>query len=343
MIAPFRSRLLPISRISIGSLAFWGDSLTNLFRLQWDGARCVRGSFHSRSAMYQIKAMALLALLPLLLICPVGSLRVEQACWSLPLSWWPLAAVSVCWGSAVFLRMHGAQRISEKQAPGLFRMVRKVARQAGSSVPSLYMLPDRGANAFATGLSGKHGAIMVSTGLLELLDGEELAAVIAHEFGHLQRGDTLLMTVVATIAASLISISNFFTWSKLLGNRRRKAERRDGVASDALLWVLIAPLTALMIRLILSDSREYLADEHSARIIGDPGPLRRAVIKIDANRMRAPLTSASPATAHLFICNPLSSKRLARLFDTHPPVSKRVERLDTLARHGVAPSCIGIN
>lgn len=300
-------------------------------------------AFMSQSAMYQIKAMALLALLPLLLILSGWEFagRTGLLVASLVLV---AAGGGVCLlAERCILRMHGAQRISEKQAPGLFRMVRKVARQAGSSVPSLYMLPDRGANAFATGLSGKHGAIMVSTGLLELLDGEELAAVIAHEFGHLQRGDTLLMTVVATIAASLISISNFFTWSKLLGNRRRKAERRDGVASDALLWVLIAPLTALMIRLILSDSREYLADEHSARIIGDPGPLRRAVIKIDANRMRAPLTSASPATAHLFICNPLSSKRLARLFDTHPPVSKRVERLDTLARHGVAPSCIGIN
>lgn len=297
----------------------------------------------SESAVYQIKAMALLSLLPSILI----------------LSGWALAGrtgllvallISVAAASSIYLladrcilHMHGAQPLSEEQAPGLFAMVRKLARQADSSVPNLYLLPERGANAFATGRGGKDAAIVVSTGLLELLDGEELAAVIAHEFGHLQRGDTLLMTIVAAIAASLTSASNLFTWSNLLGNRRRKVGRRDGVPSDGLLWVLIAPLAALIIRLTLSDSREYLADEHSARVIGDPDPLRRAVIKIDANRLRAPLKSASPATAHLFICNPLSSKSLARLFETHPPISKRVDRLETLARHRVTSTCVGIN
>jgi len=294
-------------------------------------------------SLYQIKAMALLAILPSILV----------------LSGWALAGrtgllvallVSAAIGCSIYLladrcilHMHGAQPLSEEHAPGLFSIVRKVARQADSSVPNVYLLPDRSANAFATGRGGKHAAIVVSTGLLELLDGEELAAVIAHEFGHLQRGDTLLMTIVAAIAASLTSVSNLFTWRKLVGNRPHKVERRDGVPSDALLWVLIAPLVVLIIRLTLSDSREYLADEYSARVIGDPDPLRRAVIKIDANRLRAPLTSASPATAHLFICNPLSSRSLARLFETHPPLSKRVDRLDTLARRRVASSCVGIN
>jgi heat shock protein HtpX len=290
----------------------------------------------NESAIYQIKAMALLATLAsLLILCGwvlAGQIGLLVASF---ISLIACTGIYLLAGRCV-LRMHRAQRMNEHHAPGLFKVVHKLARQTGSYVPSVYLLPERCANAFATGRSGKHGAIAVSAGLLELLDGEELAAVIAQEFAHLQRGDTLLMTIVAAIAASMTSLANVFTWSNLTRNRSPEVERRDGVSSDAFFWVLIAPFAAMLIRLAPSGSREYLADEQSVRVIGDPNPLLRAVVKIDAQRFRSPLLSASPATAHLFICNPLSSKGLIRLFETHPPVSKRVDKLEALARRRVA-------
>jgi heat shock protein HtpX len=300
------------------------------------GAVCPWQPFMSESAIYQIKAMALLAALAsLFILCGWGLAGRTGLLVTSFISVIACTGIYLLGGRCV-LRMHRAQRINEKHAPGLFRMVRNLARQTDSSVPSVYVLPERSANAFATGRSGKHGAIAVSAGLLELLDGEELAAVIAHEFAHLQQGHTLLMTIVAAVAASLTSLANVFTWSNLLPNTRPKMERHDGVPSDAFFWVLIAPFAAMLIRLSLSNSREYLADEQSARMIGDPNPLLRAVIKIDAQRLHPPLLSVSPATAHLFICNPLSSNGLIRLFETHPPVSKRVDRLEALARRRVA-------
>lgn len=210
------------------------------------------------------------------------------------------------------LRMHRARRIDPAQAPGLYGLVRELSRRAGVPVPAVYVIREPAANAFAIGRTARHGGIVVSTGLLDVLDRDELAAVIAHEVGHLRRGDTRLMTLLAAVASAGPLPSDRFAW-------------------------LLAPFTALLIRAGVSGDREYCADEDSARLIGDPSPLARALMKIEAGNSQRPLHTASPATAHLFICNPLCLKGSARLFQTHPAVTNRVERLDALARRPVVP------
>ena len=292
----------------------------------------------SESTLYQFKALAVLCALALSALILGWKLGGGTGL--------AIAAVLSLFGmfAAYFradkrvLRTHGALKIDESSTPGLCQMVRELARRTNLPVPSMYLLPDQAANAFATGRNVRHGAVVVSTGLLDLLDREELAAVIAHEFGHLRRGDTLPMTVLAAFAGMFTSISNFFTWSNLLGTSTSKVEKRDGVPSDAFFWILIAPIAALLIRLATSGSREYCADEHSARLIGDSSPLASALLKIDAQKSRTCLESASPASAHLFICSPLSAKGSMRLFQTHPPVTKRIEKLEAFARRPAVPS-----
>lgn len=221
------------------------------------------------------------------------------------------------------LRIHGARRIYERHAPGLFKLVRELSRRADLSAPRMYLISDQGANAFATGLNFERRSIAISTGLLSLLDGEELAAVIAHEFGHLRKGDTLLMTLLAAVTGAMISPAYVFAWTHW-GNPHRWN-------SHAFLGTLISPVIAVVVRLFTPNSREYWADEYGARLIGDASPLARAIRKIDSERSRVPFLSASPATAHLFICNPLSSTRPTRFFETHPSVRERLDRLEALA------------
>ena len=276
----------------------------------------------SESSIYQLKTLAVLI---------VFALSFTALGWGIAGRTGLLLAASISiagctsiylMADRVVLRMHGARRIYERHAPGLFRMVRELSRRADLSVPRLYLISDQGANAFATGLNVRRRAIAITTGLLSLLDGEELAAVIAHEFGHLRKGDTLLMTLLAAVTGTLISPANVFTWA-----RWNSPHNSSG---HALLGTLIPPLAGAIIRPLISNSREYCADEYGARLIGDASPLVRAISKIDSERSRIPFLSASPATAHLFICNPLSTQP-KRLFETHPPVSERLNRLEALA------------
>src|SRR6185437_2024967 len=292
----------------------------------------------SESTIYQLKALTVLSAIALFLAF-LGWKLGEGPGLTIAIAVAVFCAFAAYWSADKrVLRMHRAVKIQEEHAPGLCQMVRELARRTDLPVPGMYLIPDAAANAFATGRNVRHGSIAVSSGLLDLLDREELAAVIAHEFGHIRRGDTLFMTVLAAFAGIFTSISNFFTWSNLLGTSTSKVEKRDGVPSDAFFWILIAPIAALLIRLATSGSREYCADEHSARLIGDSSPLASALLKIDAQKSRTCLESASPASAHLFICSPLSAKGSMRLFQTHPPVTKRIEKLEAFARRPAVPS-----
>jgi heat shock protein HtpX len=277
----------------------------------------------SESRIYQFKALALLVMWPL----AFGALGWSVAGRSglLVAATIAIAACSGIYLTAdwLVLRIHGARRIHERHAPGLFRLVRELSRRADLSVPRMYLILDQGANAFATGLNFERSAIAISTGLLTLLDGEELAAVVAHEFGHLRKGDTLLMTALAAFTGTLISFVNVFAWTRWGSSHR--------LNNHAFLGTLLAPAIAFVVRFFIPSSREYWADEYGARLIGDPSPLARAIRKIDSERSRVPLRSASPATAHLIICNPFSSTQPKRFFETHPSVRERLDRLEALA------------
>jgi len=229
----------------------------------------------------------------------------------------------------MILRMHGAREIRPADGPALHSMVRDLAHRANIPAPRIYLLDDAATNAFATGRDPKHGAIALTDGLLRALTRDELAGVIAHEIGHIQRRDTLIMTVAAALAGALGFIAHFTFWN-------RSGQRAGGGLFAILAGLLLAPLAATLIQAAISRSREFLADEAGARLVGNPLALAAALTKIEAASLRTPLRSATSASAHLFIRNPMSGSGWSRLFQTHPPTRLRIERLETMALRRVA-------
>jgi heat shock protein HtpX len=236
-------------------------------------------------------------------------------------AWW--------FSDSIVLRMHGAKELTPAEAPELHRMVAGLAQRAGLPMPRLYMLPEDAPNAFATGRSPAKGAVAVTAGLTRVLDRDEVAAVIAHELGHIKHRDTLIMSVAAMLAGSLSMLANSAMWGMMLGGGRSDDE--DGHPAAGLLGILIAPIAASLIQMAISRSREFLADEAAAQYTGDPRALARALRKIHAVSQAVPFDSATPATAHLYIANPFTAGGIAKLFSTHPPMEERVARLEAMA------------
>ena len=241
------------------------------------------------------------------------------------------------WSDKIVLRMYGAREVTEAEAPDLHALVRHLARQGGLPRPKVYVIPGQAPNAFATGRSPRTAAVAVTEGLMRLLDREELAGVIAHELGHIRNRDTLIMTVAATIAGTIGMLANLAQWGLIFGGGRSSDdEGSGGHPLVGLLGVLMAPFAAMLIQMAISRSREFLADEAGAHLSRNPLALANALRKIEAWSRKLPLTSSTPATAHLFIVNPISGGGLVRLFSTHPPTEARVQRLVAMTRHGVA-------
>jgi len=230
------------------------------------------------------------------------------------------------WFSARFvLRLYGAREVSLLESPYLFRLIRRASRGAGLLVPRVYLIPENAPNAFATGRNQKHGAVAVTDGLLRLLNEEELEAVLAHELVHVRNRDTLLAGAAATLAGAFSSLANFALWGVMLGAPRGKEDR--GAALSTLFTLLFSPIAATLVRLSVSRTREFAADEASALITGNPLALASALEKMERESRAVPFYSGSLETAHLFIQNPFPNARLAKLFRTHPPTAERVRRL----------------
>lgn len=238
------------------------------------------------------------------------------------------------WSDKIVLRMYGAQEVDATQAPELFTLVRQLAQREQIPMPRVYIIPQEAPNAFATGRNPQHAAVAVTEGILRLLDRDELAGVLAHELGHVQNRDTLIMTVAATLAGALSHLANMAMWGAMLGGRSDDDEGGHPIA--ALLGVILAPFVAMLIQMAISRSREFLADEHGAQLSGNPLALASALRKLEAWSQRIPMTAGSPATAHLFIINPFSRGALVRLFSTHPATEERIARLQAMARQGVS-------
>ncbi|MDP2856710.1 MAG: zinc metalloprotease HtpX [Bacillota bacterium] len=285
--------------------------------------------------MNRLKTLALLSMLTALLLW-VGQSLAGQGGLLVAL----VIAVAMNFGAYWFsdrfvLRMHRARELGAGDATELFSVVQGLANSAGLPRPKLYLIPDDSPNAFATGRNPRHAAVAVTEGLVRLLNRQEIAAVVAHELGHIKNRDTLIMTAAATIAGALSMLGNMVLWSTMLGggaSAEDDAERSHPLAG--LLGVLLAPIAASLIQLAISRSREFLADEAGARITGNPLALASALRKIEILSQRVPMVSGSPATAHLCIVNPFSGGGLVRLFSTHPPTAARVERLEAMAVRG---------
>jgi heat shock protein HtpX len=285
--------------------------------------------------MNRLKTMMLLAALTALLLW-IGYALAGQAGLIIALMFAGLMNfASYWWSDKIVLRMYGAQEVTESEAPGLYAIVRDLAMRASLPMPRVYLIPEETPNAFATGRNPEHAAVAVTAGIMRLLSREELAAVIAHELGHVRNRDTLIMTVAATIAGALSTLTNLAMWGMMLGGRSNDDE--DGGSPLAgLVGIIVAPIAAALIQMAISRSREFLADESGAQLAGNPLALASALRKIEEGSHRVPMTAGSPATAHLFIINPFAGLNMARMFSTHPSTEARVERLEGMARQGRA-------
>jgi heat shock protein HtpX len=233
------------------------------------------------------------------------------------------------WNSdRMVLSMHGAQEVDERTAPDLVRMVHDLARRAGLPPPRVYLMDNPQPNAFATGRNPQHAAVAVTTGLLQMLSRDKIAGVVAHELAHIKNRDTLTMTITATIAGAISMLAQF---GLFFGGGHRDNNSGLGVIGT-IAMVILAPIAAMLVQMAISRTREYAADELGAHISGRPDALASALMKIAGAAQQIENVSAerSPATAHLFIINPLTHQRMDNLFSTHPATENRIAALQRL-------------
>jgi heat shock protein HtpX len=226
----------------------------------------------------------------------------------------------------IVLTMYGAQLVDEAQAPGLYAMVRRLATRAQIPLPRIYIIPTDTPNAFATGRNPQHAAVAVTEGIMRILDQDELEGVLAHELSHVTNRDVLISTIAATLAGAITYLAHMAQWAAFFGGRSRDDEEGGSNPIVMLLFAVLAPIAAMLVQLAVSRAREFQADASGARLAGRSYGLAKALEKIDVASRVEPLP-ANPATAHLFIVNPLSGQSFARLFSTHPPTEERIARL----------------
>jgi heat shock protein HtpX len=232
------------------------------------------------------------------------------------------------------LKTTGAREVTPDEEPRLHAVVDNVAAMAGLQKPKVYIIQNDSPNAFATGRNDKHAAVAATTGIMRILDDRELTAVLGHELGHIRNRDILVNAIVATIASAITFIATMLQWSLIFGGFGGRDRNGGGgiLGILALLaTIILAPIAASIIRLAISRQREYGADEAGAYITHMPLSLASALQKLEDSSRARPM-QVNPAFSHLFIVNPLGKVDFASLFSTHPPVPKRIERLNEIAR-----------
>lgn len=229
----------------------------------------------------------------------------------------------------IVLKMYGAKPIDEAQAPQLHAMVRRLAQRAQIPVPKIYIIPNDTPNAFATGRNPEHAAVAVTEGIMRILEEEELEGVLAHELSHVANRDVLISTIAATLAGAITYLAHMAQWAAIFGGRSHDDEEGGGNPFVLMIFAMLAPLAAMLVQFAVSRAREFQADATGARLAGRPWPLAKALEKLEVAAHMRPLP-ANPATAHLFIVNPLTGQRLMRLFSTHPSTEERVARLRSM-------------
>src|SRR5262249_15007319 len=228
------------------------------------------------------------------------------------------------------LAMYRAKPVPETDDTGLVRIARRLSHKANIPMPRVYVIDSPVPNAFATGRSPRHAAVAATTGIIDMLDEHELEGVLGHELSHVLHRDILISTMAATFAGAIMMLRQAAWWGAMFGGGRDREGRGGGL--ELLVVMIVAPIAATLIQLAISRSREYDADKGGATLTGDPMSLASALSKISVGNAhaRVPLTT-NPATAHLFICNPLKGEGLMALFSTHPPTAERIKRLEAMA------------
>lgn len=239
--------------------------------------------------------------------------------------------VSYWFSDKIVLKMYRAQQVEEKDAPRLYSMVQRLATQAGLPAPRVYIIPDNSPNAFATGRNPANGVVAFTQGILDLLSEDELEGVTAHELAHIKNRDILTQTIAATIAGAIGMLASMAKWGAIFGGMGGRDDREGGGGGliGLLVMAIVAPIAAMFVQMVISRTREYAADATGAQISAKPLSLASALRKLHSGAARRPM-DANPATAHMFIVNPLSGRSMMSLFSTHPPVEERIARLEAM-------------
>jgi heat shock protein HtpX len=228
------------------------------------------------------------------------------------------------------LMMYRAQPVSPQENPGVyarvFPLVHSLTQRMGLPMPKLWLIPDDSPNAFATGRNPNHASVAFTEGILRTMNDRELEGVVAHELGHVKHRDILISSVAATIATAITFVARMAMW---FGPRSDRDDDR-GSALGGLIMLIVAPIAAAMIQMGISRTREFSADEASARYTGNPDYLISALRKLEMGIARNPMSDANPSTAHMFILNPFGRGRLMRMFSTHPSTEERIARLEAM-------------
>jgi heat shock protein HtpX len=233
----------------------------------------------------------------------------------------------------IALAAHRARPVTRAEAPTIYAIVERLTQRAGLPMPRVYLIPSASANAFATGRNPSHAAVAVTAGILDILSEPQLEAVLAHELSHVKNRDILIATIAAAVAGLVATIGHVMQWGFMLGGMRGGGDdRRGGGGLAALAWIIVAPIMALLIQLAISRSRELGADASGASLCGHPENLAGALARLEEAQQVRPYEFAGPATAHLFIVNPLhgGAAKLMSLLSTHPPIEERIARLQAM-------------
>lgn len=227
----------------------------------------------------------------------------------------------------IVLAMYRAKLITREEAPRFYDMIERLAKNANLPMPKVYIINDPTPNAFATGRNPQNAAVAATTGILQALNDEEIAGVMAHELAHVKHRDILISTIAATLAGTISYIAQMAGWLAMFG---RSDDREEGGGLGGLFLIILSPIIAMLIQMAISRSREFMADEGGAKISGNPLALANALAKISRANQVHHMRDVNPATAHMFIISPLFGG-LGKLFSTHPPVEERIKRLQELA------------
>ncbi len=230
----------------------------------------------------------------------------------------------------IVLKMYHAKEVSQIEQPELYGIVQELSVAAGIPMPKLYIVPESSPNAFATGRNPRHAAVAVTEGILQILDRNELKGVLGHELAHVVHRDILIGTIVSVFAGAIMVLASIARWGAIFGGFGSSNDD-DGGIFGLLIAMFIAPLAAMIIQMAISRSREYLADSGGAKFSGNPLYLASALRKLEQFSKRVPLRQATPQTAHMFIVNPFSGRRISSLFATHPSTEDRIRRLEEMA------------
>lgn len=234
----------------------------------------------------------------------------------------------------IVLRMYGAKEVTQGEAPELYGMVTELTSKASLPMPKIYLMGNDTPNAFATGRNPHHAAVAVTTGIMRILSRDELMGVIGHELSHIKHRDILISTIAATMAGAISMLATMARWGAIFGGGRSNDEEGGGGGNIlvVLLVSIFASIAAMLVQMAISRSREYLADEGGAHL-AHPLSLAKALGKLEVAAQRVPM-EANPSTAHMFIVNPLRGGGVLSLFSTHPPIEKRIAKLEEMARTG---------